>query len=61
MRSACEQLQCRKKHNTAESEFLVVTVSYDGAYQKGGGEREGYFYILRWLCYIRGNWESAKL
>ena len=34
-------LELRNKHNTAESEFLEVTVSYDGAYQKGGGNRAG--------------------
>ena len=29
-------LELREKHNTAESDFLEVTVSYDGAYQKRG-------------------------
>ena len=51
MRAALEQ---RKKHNTAESEFLEVTVSYDGAYQKRGEENGPViFEIMGCLCYIR--------
>ena len=34
-------LELRKKHNTADSEFLEVTVSYNGAYQKRGGKAGG--------------------
>ena len=34
-------LELREKHNTAESDFLEVTVSYDGAYQKRGGGNLG--------------------
>ena len=36
-------LELRKKHNSADSEFLEVTVSYDGAYQKRGGKSGGGF------------------
>ena len=40
MRAAQE---LREKHNTADSEFLDVTVSYDGTYQKRGGKSGGGF------------------
>ena len=36
-------LELREKHNTAECDFLEVTVSYDGAYQKRGGKSGGGF------------------
>ena len=58
-------LELRNKHNTAESEFLEVTVSYDGAYQKGGGEsgREFSRYCVAWAISVENgkvlNYEIA--
>ena len=49
MRAAIE---LRKKHNTVESEFLEVTVSYDGAYQKRGGKSGGGFSRYCFACAI---------
>ena len=36
-------LELRKNHNMDDSEFLEVTVSYDGSYQKRGGKSGGGF------------------
>ena len=45
-------LEVREKHNTADSEFLEVTVSYDGAYQKKGGKSGGGFFRYCVACAI---------
>ena len=45
-------LELRKKHHTSDSEFLEVTVSYDGAYQKRGGKSGCGFFRYCVACAI---------